>query len=107
MPIESATLPIGWEGRTRRIQNAGTRQNTGWCIEAHDLAASKLVAYRDKDRDFVRVLLAEGLIKAWKLRLRIGLLPSKPDDPDLHQRLLTWLEVTWRELSVGDAGEPV
>jgi len=34
----------------------------GWCMEAHDLAASKLIAFRDKDRAFVRRLLIEEMI---------------------------------------------
>jgi hypothetical protein len=101
VPIEAARLPKGWEARAVKVQNNNTRQHTGWCVEAHDLAASKLVAYREKDRDFVRVLLAEGLVKAAKLRLRITQLPPKEDDPDLQKRLLTWLDVTVRELSGG------
>jgi hypothetical protein len=61
--IESATLPRGWFDRTVAVSHpVSTRGYTGHCLEAHDLAASKLVAYRPKDRDFVRVLLAEGLI---------------------------------------------
>ena len=57
-PIESAVFPQGWQKRVKPIcDKISTRGNTGWCIEAHDLAASKLVAYREKDRDFVRVLL--------------------------------------------------
>ena len=53
--IESATLPSGWEERTIRVEHARrTRGHVGLCLETHDLAVSKLVAYRDKDRDFVR-----------------------------------------------------
>jgi hypothetical protein len=63
--IEAATLPDGWEARTvtvRVFEAIGSAENSGMCIEAHDLAASKLYAYPDKDRDFVRTLLAERLI---------------------------------------------
>lgn len=56
VPIEAAVLPTGWDTRAVPVRNASTRGNTGWCLEGHDLAASKLVAYRDKDREFVRVL---------------------------------------------------
>jgi hypothetical protein len=59
--IEAAILPDGWEGRTVPVSHPqGTRGNTGHCVEAHDLGASKLAAFREKDRDFVRILLAEG-----------------------------------------------
>lgn len=47
VPLETAKLPVGWERRARPVRDAiGTRGGTGWCVEAHDLAASKLVANR-------------------------------------------------------------
>jgi hypothetical protein len=68
-------------------------------VEAHDLAASKLVAFRDKDREFVRILLAHGLIKARTLRLRIGQLPRNDRVPEeLRTRMLQWLSGTLRDL---------
>lgn len=75
LPIEAATLPPDWELRAVSIRNANTRYNTGWCVEAHDLAASKLVAFREKDRAFVSVLLAEEMVSAGELLKRIALLP--------------------------------
>lgn len=45
--------------------------NIGWCVEVHDLATSKLIAFREKDRVFVRRLLLEGMIEAGKLIKRI------------------------------------
>jgi hypothetical protein len=53
----------GREGRS--VRNENTRNATGWCVEAQYLA-SKLVAFRDKDRDFV-VLILENLIKLSEL----------------------------------------
>ena len=98
VPIETAVLPTGWENRTVALCNANTRENVGWCVEAHDLAASKLVPYRDKDLDFVRVLLAHTLVKPWKLRLRIGQLPEDLRDPERQKRLAQWLDRTLKEL---------
>jgi hypothetical protein len=95
VPIEAAVLPRGWERRAVKVQNTNTRQFIGWCIEAHDLAASKLVAFREKDRDFVRVLLAEALIKPRKLVLRIRQLPGKGA---LRERLVQWVGRTVREI---------
>ncbi len=37
--IETAILPRGWERRTKPIRNANTLNRTGYCLEAHDLAA--------------------------------------------------------------------
>jgi uncharacterized nucleotidyltransferase DUF6036 len=94
--LETAALPQGWEKRVVGVQNENTRNCIGWCLEGHDLAASKLVAFRDKDREFVRVLLAEGLIGATLLIHRIRLLP-RPDEE--QERLALWVKRTQQELN--------
>jgi hypothetical protein len=55
----------------------------------------KLVAYREKDRDFVRVLLTEGMINAQIILERICSLMI--DDP-LRERLVQWAQNTAEEL---------
>lgn len=95
LSIEAARLPEGWQARTVRVQNPATRMNTGLCLEAHDLAASKLAAYRDKDREFVRTLLAEDLIVSEVLLDRVR---SLPIDSDSMERIVTWVELTSSEL---------
>jgi hypothetical protein len=52
---------------------------TAICPEIHDLAVSKCAASREKDADFVRVLLREHMIEAGTLELRIRQL-----DPSRH-----------------------
>jgi hypothetical protein len=70
--IEAATLPEGWAERTIPVSHAHrTRGCIGHCLEAHDLAASKLVAFREKDREFVTILLNEGLIEGTTLLKRM------------------------------------
>jgi hypothetical protein len=96
VPItEAAKLPHNWDKRTVLVRNAGTRNLSGLCLESHDLAASKLAAYRDKDRDFVRTLLAEKLLKPRTLIARIRLLPV---DAVERERLVRWVDYTVREL---------
>ena len=97
LDISAATLPAGWEERTIKVQSRATRQNIGWCLEGHDLAASKLVAFRDKDREFVRVLIAERMISPEKLTARIRMLPAGDSE-----RPLAWVKITAAEL--GQAG---
>lgn len=97
--IEAAVLPEGWRRRAIPVRNANTRNMTGWCVEAHDLAASKLVAFRDKDRNFVRVLLMERLISARTLKLRIRRLPSRTQvTPALTITILQWLDGVVKEI---------
>ena len=93
--IEVAQLPEGWEDRTHQVKDDNTRGNTGYCLEAHDLAASKLAAYRDKDRDFVRVLLIEQMIDVDIFLHRIDLLPV-PDE--VKERSVNWIKRTVKDL---------
>jgi hypothetical protein len=97
--LEAAVLPEGWQRRAVAVRNANTNGATGWCVEVHDLAASKLVAWRDKDRGFVRTLLAEGLVTPRKLLLRIGQLPQHELAPEQHRaRMRQWVHGIIRDL---------
>ncbi len=97
LPIgEAVTLPQGWQHRATPVYDEiSTNGKTGWCIETHDLAASKLAAYREKDRDFVRILLIDAMINPETLVKRICRL--KIDDP-LRDRLVQWVQTTAEEL---------
>jgi hypothetical protein len=93
VPIESATLPSEWQMRTVAVPGRGARESTGYCLEGHDLAASKLVAFREKDFEFVRVLLAEQLIDSSTLLERIASLPI----PSAHRdRIAEWVSAMGR-----------
>mgnify|MGYP000320182121 CR=1 FL=1 len=94
--IDGSAFPQGWEHRAIPVVGEiSTRGKIGWCVEIHDLAASKLAAYREKDRDFVRTLLIEEMIAPKTLIERINLLNM---DKDLRQRLLQWIQNTIEEL---------
>ena len=95
--VEAATLPDGWASRTIAVRHAvDGRGGTGHCIEAHDLAASKLVANREKDRIFVTTLLSERVIDGDQLVERIQALPV---DPESVARLTRWVTVTLEDLT--------
>jgi hypothetical protein len=72
---DTAILPIGWEDRLIPVSNENTRYCTGWCLEVHDLAASKLAASREKDLEFVGALLSRGMVQPDLLASRIDALP--------------------------------
>jgi hypothetical protein len=95
--IEAAILPEGWNERTVAISHpVGTRGNIGHCLEAHDLAASKLVANREKDRLFVTTLLVERLIDGSVLLERIETLPI---EPERREAIVRWTHITLEDLS--------
>lgn len=99
--IEAAVLPKGWQRRAKKVCNSNTRGKIGLCVEAHDLAVSKLVAFRPKDLDFVRVLLAEDLVSPRKVLLRIGQLTDNERAPESRRDLMR----AWTKGIVKDLGD--
>ena len=100
IPVESAVLPGGWDQRTIPVRDpVSTRGKTGLCLEVHDLAASKLAAYREKDREFVRLLLIEKMMDADIFAERIR---SLDVEEDTKKRLLRWARLTVEELSASE-----
>jgi hypothetical protein len=72
---KTATLPEGWEARLVEINNDNTQGVSGFCLDPHDLAASKLAAGRDKDLAFVEVMISAGYIDLPTLRERAVTMP--------------------------------
>lgn len=85
---ETAVLPDGWKDRVVKIQNENTDLKIGYCLEPHDLAASKLAAGREKDWQFVEVMLQNRIVDGTVLKERIGQLPIPPAD---KKRLGLWV----------------
>ena len=84
------------------IRNPNTSGATGWCLEVHDLAASKLVAGREKDLDFVRVLFAHDMVRSATLAKRIAALPLTPEGLTLIQERLRRIEPRENRIRPGD-----
>ena len=70
---ETAVMPADWMLRSS-FHYIG--ELTAICPEIHDLAVSKAVAGRDKDADFVRILLKEKMIDIETLQARIRCLDA-------------------------------
>ena len=86
----TATLPAGWADRLVRVSNENTAGAIGWCLDVHDLALSKLVAGRDKDLEYVQVLVREKMVAPSVLHERLKTLPVPPDRiAAVRARLLT------------------
>jgi hypothetical protein len=90
--LDTATLPGGWRDRLIEIRNENTRHVTARCLDPHDLAVSKLVAGREKDRVFLTEMIRHGMIDAALLTERIGgLAVSEDEKASLRER--------WQRLS--------
>ena len=76
---ETAKLPSGWKDRLVAVRTPSTGGATGLCLEVHDLAVSKVVAGREKDRCFVAALLRHRLAQKDVIASRLdqtGLAPA-------------------------------
>jgi hypothetical protein len=71
----TATLPADWETRVVPLHNDNTGGATGWCLEVHELACSKLVAGRARDLEFVGELLRAGMAERTVLHRRLEQMP--------------------------------
>ena len=58
----TAVLPEDWESRLVAVNNENTNGVTGYCLEVHDLAVSKLIAMRPKDLEFVQELVRHDML---------------------------------------------
>ncbi|MFA6958488.1 MAG: DUF6036 family nucleotidyltransferase [Thermoanaerobaculia bacterium] len=66
----TAVLPSGWRSRAVRVEGPATGGAVGLCPDPADLAISKLVAWREKDREFVAAILRHGIASPGELRSR-------------------------------------
>lgn len=67
----TAVLPKGWQDRVVAVNNENTNGITGLCLEAHDLAISKLVAQRPKDLEFTQELVRHSMVDKKTLTRRL------------------------------------
>lgn len=58
---ETAMLPDNWRKRLVRLENNDTAGIVGLCLSPEDLAVAKLLAGREKDFEYVRVMLRNKL----------------------------------------------
>jgi Nucleotidyltransferase of unknown function (DUF6036) len=76
---DTAILPAGWRDRLIPVNNTNTNGVTGLCLEIHDLAISKILAGRDKDRAFTRELAKRRLTDRHTLLARLELTAVSKD----------------------------
>lgn len=68
---ETSSFPRGWQERAHVLRTPNTGGAKAICPEIHDLAASKTLAGRDKDREWVVAGVAAKLIELRVLKSRI------------------------------------
>lgn len=87
----TAVLPEGWRNRLIEHVNDNTNGVRGLCLEANDLVVSKLAAGREKDLEFCRAALRQGLADYDAVAARLGLTEIDTDRRDvLRSMLRSW-----------------
>ena len=84
---DTAVLPDGAFERLVPIRNENTDGKTGWCLELHDLAVSKLIAGREMDMAFVSGMLKGNLVNIDLIRERLNMTSDKEKSSLAGQRL--------------------
>lgn len=96
----TARLPAGWRERLLPVEGAGAGKAIGWCLEVHDLAASKLaVPERERDFRFVKTLVDEGRIDLRVLRARVADMELSASERAYVEGRIARIESAW---SAGD-----
>ena len=83
---DSATLPKNWQKRLVRVENPNTGGFAGLCLEVHDLAISKYVAGREKDREFTQALARHEMTNKAVLSERLAATKLDPAVADLSRQ---------------------
>jgi hypothetical protein len=84
---ETAIVPLNWENRLIPVKSPSTNGATGWCLDPHDLAYSKLAAGRPKDLEFVTQMKRHEIIRPSLLERSI--------EQTLNQELQDLLKMRW------------
>jgi hypothetical protein len=79
-------LPTGWRERLLPL-NDETGKLAAYCLEIHDTCVSKLMAGRDKDFAFIKVVLDRGLADLGTFTERAQLVADMPQAAALLPRL--------------------
>jgi hypothetical protein len=87
--LGTAVLPEGWRARLIALATATAPEAVRF-LEAHDCVVSKLVAFRQKDREFAEALLLAGIVDRETL---LGRVDQLPPSVSLMRRdaLIAWL----------------
>ncbi|WP_434516472.1 DUF6036 family nucleotidyltransferase [Dechloromonas sp. ARDL1] len=93
---DTVVLPTGWEWRVAKVPAGPDGYPTGFCISAADLFVSKAVAFREKDIDFLGVMVRENMVSLDEIMSLVSSLPSSPKDPDRHERVRNNILRVWR-----------
>jgi hypothetical protein len=86
---ETAKLPSEWEKRAIRISAPSMDKAIAIAPEIHDICASKAIAGRDKDRDYITAAITTRIVNPSTLSERIAMIDTI--DPKVRAVALAWV----------------
>lgn len=92
--LSTIVLASGWQDRLQPLITSEDRI-VAYCLEIHDVAASKLIAGRDKDLEFLFEAISSELISPLTLVDRLKLADTQVENdtiPDRVSRLIVFLK---------------
>ncbi len=96
--LNTAVLPTGWRSRLIPVGGENTRGVTGWCLDPADLVLAKYAASREKDFEFNREVIREGLVSKDILLDRLSTMTIVPERKRSIQRTIEY-EFSRKELA--------
>lgn len=93
-PVDSRTavLPKDWKSRLVNVSSPNTNGVTGLCLDPHDLFISKVAAWRDKDIEFVKIMIRHHMVDEARLLVLTAKVPNPEDDLGLAARIRARIE---------------
>lgn len=84
--LATVVLPTGWQERLQNLKDE-SGNTIAKTVEIHDIAVSKLIAGREKDFEFLKVLFLRECISFEKFFERVTLVKEMPQSEVLFSRL--------------------
>lgn len=103
---KTAVLPTGWKGRLVNIQSPDTNDVVGLCLDPHDLFVSKIVAGRDKDMDFVLIMIKHGMVQKDRVLALAASVPNPKNDLGLSERIVRSIITLYENTELKDHSRP-
>ena len=97
----TVVLPKDWQKRLQELRDENDNL-IAYCVEIYDTAVSKLIAGREKDFVFLKILLENETITAPKFAERIALLKEMPQATVVASRVASLAEVLKKSRSFVD-----
>lgn len=93
----TAILPRGWKGRLVNVQNENTGNVLGLCLNPADLVVAKVAAGREKDIEFVKAMIAHGMVDRARVCQYASTIPCPMNDLTRSRRVMSNLDRLFEE----------